>query len=93
MTLIELQDLIARLYADRDARRGVDGGIESLNDRVNRLPDSLDGADIEKQAHHLADVLVDLTSVAIGLGINLEEAVRYYVHGCPECGNNPCDCN
>jgi NTP pyrophosphatase (non-canonical NTP hydrolase) len=93
MTLIELQDLIARLYADRDARRGVDGGIESLTERVNRLSASLEDADIEKPARHLADVLVDVTSIAIGLDINLEEAVRYYVHGCPECGNNPCDCN
>ena len=71
----------------------MDGGIESLANRVNRLSDSLAGSDVEKQARHLADVLVDLTSVAIGLDINLEEAVRYYVHGCPECGSNPCDCN
>jgi len=93
MTLTELQDLVARLYADRNARRGIDGSLEALSGRIAALPDLLDEADIEKQARHLADVLVDLTSVANGLEVNLQEAVRYYVHGCPECGNNPCDCN
>ncbi len=93
MTLLQLQDLVARLYADRDVRRGVDGSIQSLAGGVQRLPAALDGDDLEEQARVLADIMVDLTSVAIGLEVNLEEATRLHIHGCPECGNNPCDCN
>lgn len=93
MNLTELQDLVARLYTDRDSRRGIDGSLDALSGRIADLPELLTGGDIEKQARHLADALVELTSVANGLEINLQEAIRYYVHGCPECGNNPCDCN
>ncbi len=93
MTLLQLQDLVARLYADRNVRRGVDGSIQSLAGGVQRLPAALDGDDLEEHARVLAYIMVDLTSVAIGLEVNLEEATRLYIHGCPECGNNPCDCN
>ena len=37
--------------------------------------------------------MVEVTSIANQTGIDLNEALRFYVHGCPECGNNPCDCN
>lgn len=93
MTVIELQDLVAKLYGDRNARRGVEGNIESLSSRVQRLPGSLDEAGVEQQAKVLADIMVDVFSLAVGLSVNLEEATRFYIHGCPECGNNPCDCN
>ncbi len=93
MTLLELQDLIGRLYQDRDSRRSLDAGIDELDARIHRLPEALGNDDLSEQARHIADVLVGVTSVANKAGIDLEQALRFYVHGCPECGNNPCDCN
>lgn len=93
MTVSELQGLVARLYADHLERQGLDGSLESLNDRARRLHEDLAGTDLEMHARHLTDLLVDVVSVAIELGVDLEASLRYFVHGCPSCGANPCDCN
>lgn len=92
MTLNELQELVNTLYGNRDSARGLDATVESLDNRVHRLSD-LAEAELDEKAKTLSAVMVEVTSIANQAGVDLNEALRYYVHGCPECGNNPCDCN
>ena len=92
MTLNELQELVQKLYGNRDAARGLDATIDALDDRIHGFS-SLAEKEIDDRAKTLARALVEVTSIANQTGIDLNEALRFYVHGCPECGNNPCDCN
>ena len=92
MTLNELQELVGKLYGNRDAGRGIDATVAALDDRIHRISELAD-AELNDKAKTMAAVLVEVTSIANQAGVDLNEALRYYVHGCPECGHNPCDCN
>jgi hypothetical protein len=37
-------------------------------------------------------VLAWLASLAVQLGISVEDAVQRYADGCPRCGTSPCTC-
>ncbi len=92
MTLRELQELVHTLYGRRDAARGLDATINGLDDLVRFMPGLAD-RELDDRAKAISRVIVEVTSIANQAGIDIDEALRYYVHGCPECGNNPCDCN
>ncbi len=92
MTLRELQELVQTLYGNRNAARGLDATIEGLDDRIHRISDLAD-RELDERAKALSGVIVEVTSIANQAGIDMDEALRFYIHGCPECGNNPCDCN
>jgi NTP pyrophosphatase (non-canonical NTP hydrolase) len=94
MTLPELQQLIRRIYGEKDERRGVEGTFMWFMQEVGELATALRGGSVEEQTLEFADVLAWLTTLANAAGIDLDTAVRRkYGAGCPGCGQTPCVCD
>ena|SRR5215207_5594862 len=93
-TLRELQDVIRKLYGDKDRRRGLEGTFMWFMEEVGELASALRGGAPKEQAAEFADVLAWLATLANNAGIDLETAVRAkYGGGCPGCGKTPCICD
>ena len=94
MTLDDFQQLIDRMYSDKDRRRGMAGTFLWLSEEIGELASALAEGTKQEQAREFADVLAWLTTLANVQGINLTEAVREkYGSGCPGCGKFVCDCS
>lgn len=92
-SLPEVQDLIRRLYGDKDAARGVDGTFMWFMQEVGELASALRGGSHEERVLEFADVLAWLATLANTVGVDLDEAIaRKYAAGCPGCGKTPCAC-
>ncbi len=63
MTLNELQELVQKLYGNRDAARGLDATIDALDNRIHGFS-SLAEKEIDDRAKTLARVMVEVTSIA-----------------------------
>jgi NTP pyrophosphatase (non-canonical NTP hydrolase) len=93
MTLDELQELIARMYSEKDQARGVEGTFMWLMEEVGELAAALRESSQEEIAKEFADVLAWLATIANVAGIRLSEAVELkYGKGCPGCGQLVCEC-
>jgi NTP pyrophosphatase (non-canonical NTP hydrolase) len=95
LTLRELQELIRRMYGDKDEARGVEGTFMWLMEEVGELAAALrDDSPPDTLAKEFADVLAWLTTIANVAGVDLEAAIRLkYGSGCPGCGQWVCICN
>ncbi|RMG34831.1 MAG: nucleotide pyrophosphohydrolase [Planctomycetota bacterium] len=94
MSLRELQELIARMYSDKDAARGVDGTFMWLMEEVGELAAALREGSRDEMAAEFADVLAWLATIANVVGVDLERAVQEkYGAGCPGCGQMVCRCD
>ena len=94
MTLAQLQQLIRDIYDAKDRRRGVEGTFMWFMEEVGELSAALrTGDDRRNLEEEFADVLAWLATLANGVGVDLEAAVRAkYGGGCPGCGQSPCAC-
>ena len=92
MNLADFQDVIARTYGERDRARGLPSAVAWLAEEVGELSQAVRKGDDEQRLHELADVLAWLTSIAVQLGLSLEDAAQRYATGCPQCGSIPCGC-
>jgi NTP pyrophosphatase (non-canonical NTP hydrolase) len=92
MELAALQQTIADTYGARDAARGVPATVAWLAEELGELAQSVRKGSPEDQLHELGDVLAWLASLAVQLGLSLEDAVARYASGCPRCGASPCAC-
>ena len=91
--LAEFQQLIRKMYHDKDAARGVDGTFMWLIEEVGELAAALREGSAEDKMEEFADVLAWLTTIANLADIDLTEAVRRkYGTGCPGCGHLVCAC-
>lgn len=94
MTLSEFQQLIDRMYSDKDRRRGAAGTFLWLTEEIGELASAIGEGTRDQQAEEFADVLAWLATLANVVGVNLDEAVRAkYGSGCPDCGQLVCTCN
>jgi NTP pyrophosphatase (non-canonical NTP hydrolase) len=94
LTIAGFQALIAEMYSDKDAARGVDGTFMWLMEEVGELAGALRQGSREDLAAEFADVLAWVVTIANVAGINLEQAVRAkYGQGCPGCGQMVCVCD
>ena len=94
MTLSELQQLIDRMYSQRDAARGVEGTFMWLMEEIGELAAALRDGPKDELAREFADVLAWLATIANVAEIDLTEAVRMkYGEGCPGCGRMICECS
>lgn len=93
MHIREFQDMMKRLYFNRDSERGVTGTYDWLGEEVQELGDALKGnnkAELEKE---FADVIAWLGSLANITGVDLETAATTkYDYKCPKCRHMPCEC-
>ena len=92
MDLDELQATIRATYGERDAARGVPATVAWLAEELGELAQAVRKGDAEDQLHELGDVLAWLASLAVQLGLSLDDAVQRYAAGCPRCGAQPCAC-
>lgn len=92
MRISEFQQVMEDTYGARDRARGVPASIAWLTEEVGELAQSLRKGNQADRAHEFADVLAWTFSLANQAGIDLEEAVDRYAHGCPKCQDTPCHC-
>lgn len=94
MTLAQFQQLIERMYSDKDRARGVAGTFMWLSEEIGELAAALAEGTRAEQEEEFADVLAWLATLANVQGIDLAEALdRKYGAGCPGCGQKVCVCN
>jgi NTP pyrophosphatase (non-canonical NTP hydrolase) len=94
LTIAGFQKLIAEMYSDKDAARGIDGTFMWLMEEFGELAGSLRQGSREELAAEFADVLAWLVTIANVAGVNLEQAVLdKYGRGCPGCGQMVCRCD
>ena len=94
MTLDELQQLIDKMYSDKDRCRGAAGTFLWFSEEVGELAAAIAGGTKQQQATEFADVLAWLATLANVQGVNLAEAVyEKYGRGCPGCGQFVCACD
>jgi NTP pyrophosphatase (non-canonical NTP hydrolase) len=94
ISLQDFQELIRRMYLEKDLARGVDGTFMWLMEEVGELAAALREGTLEEQSAEFADVLAWLTTIANVAGVDLGEAVRRkYGTGCPGCGQFVCTCD
>ena len=94
VTLAEFQELIRRMYLEKDVARGADGTFMWLVEEIGELAAALRCGTHQEQAAEFADVLAWLTTIANVVGVDLTEAVtQKYGSGCPGCGRFICSCS
>jgi NTP pyrophosphatase (non-canonical NTP hydrolase) len=94
ISLGDFQQLIRRMYLDKDVARGVDGTFMWLIEEVGELASALREGTADEQAAEFADVLAWLATIANVAGVDLTDAVRKkYGAGCPGCGQFVCTCD
>ena len=92
MEIGEFQDLMERTYGARDRARGRDATVAWLAEEVGELARAVRKGDAAAQLHEMGDVLAWLASLAVQLGLGLDDAAQRYATGCPRCGDTPCRC-
>ena len=94
VTIEELQQLIERMYGDKDRARGTPETFLWLCEEVGELAAALREGTPEEKAAEFADVFAWLVTLANINDVNLTEALRAkYGSGCPGCGRYVCSCN
>lgn len=94
MEIMEAQELMRRIYYDRDSRRGVDRTLIRTYEELGELSDAV----LRKRSHsavadEMADVLAWLCSLANLLDVDLSAALaKKYSGVCSRCKRVPCEC-
>jgi NTP pyrophosphatase (non-canonical NTP hydrolase) len=89
----EFQELIRRMYLEKDIARGVDGTFMWFMEEVGELASALRNGTHEERLGEFADCIAWLTTMANVVGVDLSEAVaRKYGSGCPGCNQFICTC-
>ena len=93
LSIAGLQQLIRRMYHEKDAARGIEGTFMWFTEEVGELASALRGGTKEEQTLEFADVIAWLVTMANVAEIDLEAALmRKYGGGCPGCGRLDCVC-
>jgi NTP pyrophosphatase (non-canonical NTP hydrolase) len=93
ISLTDFQQLIRKMYFEKDLERGVDGTFMWLMEEVGELAAALRHGTADEKSGEFADVLAWLATIANVAGVDLAAAVRRkYGEGCPGCGNLVCTC-
>lgn len=94
VSLADFQQLIRRMYFEKDVARGIDGTFMWLMEEVGELASALRSGTHEERLGEFADVLAWLATIANVAGVNLSEAIALkYGSGCPGCGQFACTCD
>ncbi len=94
MEISEAQDLIRRIYLERDRERGIDRTLLRAFQELAELSDAMSKErpmnDIRSE---MADVFAWVISIANLLDIDLGEVLlSKYNNVCSRCGQSPCSC-
>ena len=94
MHIREFQQLIDRMYSDRDRQRGSAKTVLWLSEEIGELASSIAEQDRENLPTEFADVFAWLITLANVEGIDLEKAVlaKSVQTVSPGCGQTVCVC-
>ncbi len=94
MNISEAQDLIRRIYLERDRERGMDRTLLRTFQELAELSDTISKGNPRKDIENeVADVFAWVISIANLLEMNLGEALlSKYDNVCSRCGKVPCEC-
>ncbi len=93
MTIRAFQQLIERIYFDKDNSRGAEATFMWLVEEIGELSRALRRGSREALANEFADCAAWLSTLASIAGIDLQAAVESkYSCGCPKCQSIPCQC-
>jgi NTP pyrophosphatase (non-canonical NTP hydrolase) len=92
MEVREFQQLIEKIYFEKDRARGLEGTFRWFVEEVGELARAMRGGDRAELSEEFADVFAWLSTMASICGVDLEEAAGKYGKGCPKCGGTPCQC-
>lgn len=91
--ITDFQQLIRKMYYEKDEARGVSGTFMWFMEEVGELASALRSDDRENLAEEFADVLAWLFTIANVADIDLSAAVAAkYGTGCPGCQKFQCSC-
>ena len=90
----EAQDMIRRIYLERDRARGLERTLLRTFEELGELSDAiLRSKSRNEMSDEIADVFAWLCSIANLLDIDLSEALYNKYNGvCSKCGRTPCEC-
>ena len=93
MNIREFQDMMHRIYFQRDLHRGKTGTYNWLKEEIEELGEALKENDQKALENEFADVLAWLASLANVVAVDLETAaISKYDSKCPRCRKVPCKC-
>ena len=94
LSVREFQDLIERVYGEKDSARGTAGTFMWLTEEVGELSRALRRGHRQQLEAEFADVFAWLCTLASMQGVDLAEAaLAKYGQGCPRCAATPCRCD
>jgi len=94
MTIREFQDLIERIYGEKDSARGTAGTFMWFSEEVGELSRALRRGRRAELEGEFADVLAWLCTLASMHGVDVQAAAAAkYASGCPRCRATPCACH
>jgi NTP pyrophosphatase (non-canonical NTP hydrolase) len=93
MTIREFQQLIDRMYSDKDRQRGPARTFLWFAEEVGELASAIAKNDRQNKEEEFADVLAWLATLANVEGVDLQDAIRKFTGGCPGCGQLQCRCD
>jgi len=90
----EAQEMMRKVYLERDRARGVEGTLERTVDEIAELKEAIKSKEtLEAIADEVADVFAWLCSLANLLEIDVSEAFyKKYSNVCSKCKKSPCEC-
>jgi NTP pyrophosphatase (non-canonical NTP hydrolase) len=94
MKIEDAQEMMRKIYFDRDKARGVRGTLQRTREELNELEEAiLQEKGLLSLEEELADVFAWLCSLANLLDIDMSEAFYdKYTDSCSKCKQSPCIC-
>ncbi len=95
MKIEEAQEMMRKIYLEKDRARGVEGTLKRAFDELGELREAIENNDSTLAiADEVADVFAWLCSLANLLEIDVSEAFyKKYPDACSKCKKSPCDCD
>jgi NTP pyrophosphatase (non-canonical NTP hydrolase) len=92
MRIRRFQQIIKRMYIKRDMRRGLGRNFMWFVEEVGELARAIKSNKEQEMKDEFADVFAWLITLANIVGIDMEDACRKYIYGCPSCRKFVCRC-
>ena len=94
MKIEEAQDMMRKVYFERDRARGIDGTLRRTFEELDELQEAIENkGSAQALADEVADVFAWLCSLANLLEIDVSEAFyRKYTDACSKCKKSPWEC-
>ena len=94
MEIRDFQNLIDKMYSDKDRERGSAGTFMWMVEEIGELASAIAQGTQQNKEEEFADVLAWLVSLANVENVDLAAALKTkYGSGCPGCGRMVCRCD